>query len=156
MKLVLIVPSLGGGGAERVMATLANAWAVRRNEVTLITLTSAKDDRYPLDRTVWRMALDVARRSSNPVQALGRNVMRVRALRRAIKTARPDAVISFVANTNALAMMAATGLRVPVIVTERQFVGAEPSRRVWAILRLLLYRSAAAVVAQPRRCADDL
>jgi glycosyltransferase involved in cell wall biosynthesis len=156
MKLVLIVPSLGGGGAERVMATLANAWAVRRNEVTLITLTSAKDDRYPLDRTVWRMALDVARRSSNPVQALGRNVMRVRALRRAIKTARPDAVISFVANTNALAMMAATGLRVPVIVTERQFVGAEPSRRVWAILRRLLYRRAAAVVAQTRRCADEL
>ena len=156
MRLVLVVPSLGGGGAERVMATLANAWAVRGNEVTLITLTSARDDRYPLDRTVWRMALDVARRSSNPVQAFGHNVMRVRALRRAIKTARPDAVISFVANTNALAMMAATGLRVPVIVTERQFVGAEPSRRIWKVLRRLLYRRAAAVVAQTRRCADEL
>ena len=156
MKLVLIVPSLGGGGAERVMATLANAWAMRGVEVTLITLSSAVNDRYPLDRRVWRVALDVARRSSNPAQALGRNVVRVRALRRAIKAARPDAVISFVANTNALAMIAATGLRVPVIVTERQFIGAEPSRLVWTLLRRVLYRRAAAVVAQTRRCADEL
>ena len=156
MKLVLIVPSLGGGGAERVMATLANAWAMRGVEVTLVTLSSAVNDRYPLDRRVWRVALDVARRSSNPAQALGRNVVRVRALRRAIKAARPDAVISFVANTNALAMIAATGLRVPVIVTERQFIGAEPSRLVWTLLRRVLYRRAAAVVAQTRRCADEL
>lgn len=156
MRLVLIVPSLGGGGAERVMATLANAWAMRGNEVTLITLSSAVDDRYPLDRRVWRVALDVARRSSNPAQAFGRNVVRVRALRRAIKAARPDAVISFVANTNALAMIAAMGLRVPVIVTERQFIGAEPSRLVWTLLRRVLYRRAAAVVAQTRRCADEL
>jgi glycosyltransferase involved in cell wall biosynthesis len=156
MRLALIVPSLGGGGAERVMATLANAWVVRGNEVTLVTLTSARDDRYPLDRAVRRVALDVARRSSNPVQALGYNALRVRALRRAIKAARPDAVISFVANTNALAMIAATGLRVPVVVTERQFVGAEPSRRIWEVLRRLLYRRAAAVVAQTRRCADEL
>lgn len=156
MKLVLVVPSLGGGGAERVMATLANAWAVRGNEVTLITLSSAVNDRYPLDRRVWRVALDVARRSSNPAQALGRNVVRIRALRRAIKAARPDAVISFVSNTNALVMIAATGLRVPVIVTERQFIGAEPSRLVWTLLRRLLYRRAAAVVAQTRRCADEL
>src|SRR6185312_12784752 len=143
MKLVLVVPSLGGGGAERVMATLANAWAVRGNEVSLITLTSAENDRYLLDRTVRRVALDMARRSSNPAQALGHNAMRVRALRRAIKAARPDAVISFVANTNALAMMAALGLGVPVIVTERQFVGAEPSRLIWKLLRRLLYRRAA-------------
>jgi glycosyltransferase involved in cell wall biosynthesis len=156
MRLVLIVPSLGGGGAERVMATLANAWAVRGAEVTLITLSSAVNDRYPLDRRVWRLALDVAGRSSNPVQAFGRNVVRVRALRRAIKAARPDAVISFVANTNALAMIAAMGLRVPVIVTERQFIGAEPSRLVWTVLRRVLYRRAAAVVAQTRRCADEL
>jgi len=156
MKLVLVVPSLGGGGAERVMATLANAWAVRGNEVSLITLTSAENDRYLLDRTVRRVALDMARRSSNPAQALGHNAMRVRALRRAIKAARPDAVISFVANTNALAMMAALGLGVPVIVTERQFVGAEPSRLIWKLLRRLLYRRAAAVVAQTRRCAAEL
>jgi glycosyltransferase involved in cell wall biosynthesis len=156
MRLALIVPSLGGGGAERVMATLANAWAARGNEVSLITLSSAGNDRYALDRTVRRVALDMAGRSSNPVQALGRNLMRVRALRRAIKAAGPDAVISFVANTNALAMLAATGLRMPVIVTERQFAGAEPSRLVWTLLRGLLYRRAAMVVAQTRRCADEL
>lgn len=156
MRLALIVPSLGGGGAERVMATLANAWAARGNEVSLITLSSAGNDRYPLDRTVRRVALDMTGRSSNPVQALGRNLVRVRALRRAIEAARPDAVISFVANTNALAMLAATGLRVPVIVTERQFVGAEPSRLVWTLLRRVLYRRAAAVVAQTHRCAEEL
>lgn len=155
MKLVLVVPSLGGGGAERVMATLANAWAIRGVEVTLITLSSAVNDRYPLDRRVWRVALDVARRSSNPAQALGRNVLRVRALRRAIRTARPDAVISFVSNTNVLAIIAAAGLDVPVIISERIY-GQHRVSGAWRAIRRWLYPRAASIVAQTRRCAADL
>lgn len=156
MKLALVISSLGGGGAERVMSVLAGAWAREGNEVTLITLASAQEDKYPLDSSVRRVALNVAGRSSGPVKAIGNNFMRIRALRSAIKACRPDAAISFMANTNVLSMLAATGLQVPVIVSERVFVEALPPRGIRSVLYRLLYRRAAAVVAQTRRAARDI
>lgn len=156
MKLALVISSLGGGGAERVMTVLAKAWADAGNDVTLITLASRAQDRYPLDPAVKRVALDVAGRSSNPASAITNNLIRVRALRAAIRNGRPDAVVSFMANTNVLSVIAAAGLRVPVIVSERVFVQAQPPRGIRSLLYRLLYRRAAAVVAQTRRAAYDI
>lgn len=156
MKLALVISSLGGGGAERVMSMLARAWASDGNEVTLITLASPRADSYPLDPAVRRIALDVAGDSPHAVAALGNNLARLRALRRAIKGCRPDAVVSFMANTNLLSVAAALGLGVPVIVSERVSVEAQPPRGIRAVLYRLLYRRAAAVVAQTRRAARDI
>ncbi|WHZ20043.1 MAG: hypothetical protein OJF55_002192 [Rhodanobacteraceae bacterium] len=156
MKLALVISSLGGGGAERVMTVLANTWASGGNKVTLITLGSEREDKYPLDPAVRRVALGVTGNSSNVVHALGNNLLRIRALRRAIKACRPDVVISFMANTNLLAVLAASGLQVPVIVSERVSVAAQPPRGLRAVLYRMLYRRAAAVVAQTRRVAQDI
>lgn len=154
MKLSLVISSLGGGGAERVMTVLAKAWADSGNEVTLITLASQQGDRYPLDPAVRRIALDVAGSSSHALRALGNNVVRIRALRRAIKVCGPGAVISFVTRTNVLTLLAATGLRVPVIVSERTFLPGERwVNGIWHMLYGPLYRRAASVVVQTRRCA---
>ena len=156
MRLVLIIPSMGGGGAERVMATLANAWAADGMSVTLITLTPSTGDKYPLHAAVERVALDVSGASPNALAALRNNAQRLRALRRAMRAAKPDAVISFTTTVNLLALLAARGLQVPVIVSERAFVGAQPPRGVWRHLYRPLYRRAAAVVAQTQRGAADL
>lgn len=157
MKLALVISSLGGGGAERVMTVLANAWADGGNEVTLITLASQRGDRYLLDPSVRRIALDVAGSSSHALRALGNNVVRIRALRRAIEVCGPDAVISFVTRTNVLTLLAATGLRVPVIVSERTFLPGERwVNGIWRMLYAPLYRRAASVVVQTRRCATAM
>lgn len=156
MRLALTISSLGGGGAERVMTALAKAWAHDGNEVTLITLASVQEDRYLLDPSVRRVALDVAGDSPHAVAAVGNNLARLRALRRVIKTCRPDVVVSFMANTNLLSVMAALGLRIPVIVSERVSVTAQPPRGIRSMLYRLLYRRAAAVVAQTPRAARDI
>ena len=156
MKLALVISSLGGGGAERVMTLLANAWVSGGNEVTLITLASHRMDRYPLDPAVRRVALDVAGASPHALAAIRHNFVRIRALRRAIASFRPDAVISFIAESNVRVLIAAAGLRVPVIVSERTFLNGHHMRGVWRVLRRWSYPRAAAIVAQTHRCAGEL
>lgn len=156
MKLALVISSLGGGGAERVMTLLANAWVERGNQVTLITLASSRMDTFRLDPAVRRVALDVAGASPHVLAALGHNFVRIRALRRAIKACRPDAVISFIAESNVRVLLAAAGLGVPVIVSERTFLNGHHMRGIWRMLRRWLYPRADVIVAQTRRCATEL
>lgn len=156
MKLVLVIPSLDGGGAERVMTALANAWVGDGHAVTLVTLAAGLDDKYKLDTAVQRVALDVTGRSATAVDAIGHNLTRIRALRREINLAEPDAVVSFLTRTNVLVLIAAGKLRGRVIVSERSAPGARWVGGVWRALARPLYCRAAAVVAQTRRCADQL
>lgn len=156
MNMVLVIPSLGGGGAERVMATLANAWAARGDTITLITLSDSAGDVYQLDPLVRRVGLGLLQSSNNILQALANNWRRVFALRRAITQSRPDAVVSFTTNTNMLTILACWWTRIPVVVSERISVIEQPPRGIWALAYASLYRRAHAVVALTRRGAEWL
>ncbi|MGH8144778.1 MAG: glycosyltransferase family 4 protein [Rhodanobacteraceae bacterium] len=156
MRIALAISSLGGGGAERVMAALANAWAERGHEVTLVTLSSSDRDRYVLDPGVRRIALGVAGLSTNVLAGIGHNVTRLFALRRAITTLQPDVVISFIAKNNVLVLASLFGTRMPIIVSERTFPVGHGVHGVWRVMYRLLYPRAAAVVVQTQRCAGPL
>jgi len=135
------------------MATLANAWTEQGVEVTLITLARRRTDDYPLDPAITRIELDKKMESRNPLHALFNNWARICALRNAIRSCQPDAVISFIAVTNMLTVLATTGLRLPVIVAERTFIGAKTPRGIWSKLHGPLYRRAAAVATVTQRGA---
>lgn len=156
MKIALVISSLGGGGAERVMATLANAWVHDGIEVTLITLASRAEDVYPLDDAVERVDLDQTGSSSNFLQALIRNIVRVRRLRATLVACNPDVVVSFLTTTNLLTILACRGLARPLLVSERVFVSKYPPNGVWRLLYRPLYRLATEVVSQTQRGATDL
>jgi glycosyltransferase involved in cell wall biosynthesis len=156
MRIALAISSLGGGGAERVMVALANAWAERGHEVTLVTLSSSDRDRYVLDPAVRRVALGLAGLSTNALAGVAHNATRLFALRRAITTFQPDVVISFIAKNNVLVLASLLGTRVPVIVSERTFPVAYGVRGAWRVMYRLLYPRAAAVVVQTQRCAGAL
>jgi GalNAc-alpha-(1->4)-GalNAc-alpha-(1->3)-diNAcBac-PP-undecaprenol alpha-1,4-N-acetyl-D-galactosaminyltransferase len=156
MKLALVIFSLAGGGAERVVTTLANAWAAAGIEITVITLARLETDRYPVDPAVRRVALGLASESANALEAVRNNALRLHALRRAIRECAADAVISFMYTTNMLCILACLGLRIPVIVSDRSNMTDFPPRSVWHWLYRPLYRRAAAVVVQTQRGADDV
>lgn len=156
MRIALAISSLGGGGAEHVMAALANAWAERGHEVALVTLSSSDRDKYVLDPAVRRVALDVAGMSTNVLAGIAHNVTRLFALRRAIRAFQPDVVISFIAKNNVLVLASLFGTRVPIIVSERTFPVAHGVHGVWRVMYRLLYPRAAAVVVQTQRCAGLL
>lgn len=156
LKLALVIHSLAGGGAERVMSLLANAWAARGIDVSLVTIGPTTGDTYELDRGIRRIGLDLMGVSDGPVAALLNNMRRVRRLRAVMRELQPDVLVSFLSTTNALSVLAARPLKLPVIVSERIWPGADGIGRAWRCLRKYAYRRATLVVSQTHRTAQWL
>lgn len=153
MRLCLVISSLAPGGAERVLTTMANHWSARGHEVTLITLGSSEDDFYFVDSRIARVTLDLLTPSSSPLQAIVRNMRRIHALRRAIGRVAPDVVISFLDQTNILTLLATSGMRFPVAVSERIDPSVQPLEPIWRALRTIMYFTASRIVVQTERAA---
>lgn len=153
MNITLVISSLGGGGAERVMWHMANYWVERGRRVTLITLYSNGGDFYVVDSRVKRVDLGLGQASSNFFAALGNNLRRLYALRRAISDSNPDGIISFMPSTNVLVALAARHLGVPVIVSERIDPTQERAGAMWEFLRKLVYPRASCLVVQTHAVA---
>lgn len=83
--VVLVISDLGGGGAQRVVTLLANAWADAGRAVTVITLDDGRSDFFGLSPSVRRVALNLLGDSRSGVGALAANLRRVLVLRRALK-----------------------------------------------------------------------
>jgi glycosyltransferase involved in cell wall biosynthesis len=147
-RLTLVVPSLALGGAERVVARMANHWACRGDAVTVITLSSTATDTYPLDPPVTRIALDVVRESRGPLRALFNNWTRVSRVEKAIRQSRPDTVISFTDRMNVVTLLACRSLGVDTVISERVDPSQQQMGLSWSGLRRLVYSWARAMVVQ--------
>lgn len=118
MRIMLMVSSMHAGGAERVAATLTNAWSARGDDVALVPTYSGKGECfYPLDDSVELIWL--ADRAGVRGGGLYSSARRFHALRKLVREWRPDVVVSFLTNVNVAALLATRGLGVPVIVCER-------------------------------------
>lgn len=158
MKIVLVISSLSSGGAERVLSNMANHWAAKGWDVSLLTFSGVDvDDFYTLDARVQRIHLDFRRESAGPVDKVLFNVRRLKALRNALRELAPEALISFMVSTNVLSILASIGLPQRVIVSERNDPVANPNiTPLWRLGRRLTYRYADYVVAQTSRAGSWL
>ena len=145
-KILFVIASLEGGGAERVVCAMANYWAGKEREVTIVTFSSPDDGvAYPLSSEINLVFLDVLGKSGN---AFSDNFSRIRKLRAAFKAQRPDVIVSFMETTNVLAILAARGLNVPMIVSDRIDPKFYSYGRVWRLLRNITYAFADLFVVQ--------
>lgn len=147
MRLTLIIADLTRGGAQRVLSDLANSWAQRGHNVTLVTCDATQPPAYDLCRAVNLVRLGLGGVSNNPLQGLARNLHRATVLRRTIRASRPDLVISFIEMTNIIAILATVGLPTPLIISERCPPLVELGW-IWSTLRRLLYRFADVLVCE--------
>jgi len=153
MNITLVISSLGCGGAERVLSTMANYWAEEK-QVTLITIGMSGRDFFPLDSQIRRVGLNLLY-PSNTLQAVFKNnMLRVFKLRRAIKDSSPDVVICFQDRTNVLTILATIGLSVPLIVSERTITHHHMIGLSWDRLRRWIYHRAYAVVVQTNKVKE--
>jgi GalNAc-alpha-(1->4)-GalNAc-alpha-(1->3)-diNAcBac-PP-undecaprenol alpha-1,4-N-acetyl-D-galactosaminyltransferase len=155
-RLTLVVPSLGFGGAQRVVAQMAGHWAARGDAVTVITLSGADCDAFPLAAAVQRIALDLTADSHGPIEAITHNISRVRRLRQAIKTSACETLISFTDRTNVLALLACRPLGVDTVIAERSNPSKNETSRAWNWLRRRTYPSARALVVQTERVRREM
>ncbi|MEM8511300.1 glycosyltransferase involved in cell wall biosynthesis [Massilia sp. MP_M2] len=154
MKILLLMHSLSAGGAERAACTLANFWAGSAREVTIVTLAPVSADFYPLDRRVGRISLDLAGASRHALHGLWQNVRRVVALRRLLRSLRPDIALAMMSTPNVLLALASRWLpTLQTIGSERCYPPHAPLGILWHLLRRTLYGQLSAMVALTGECA---
>jgi GalNAc-alpha-(1->4)-GalNAc-alpha-(1->3)-diNAcBac-PP-undecaprenol alpha-1,4-N-acetyl-D-galactosaminyltransferase len=154
-SIVLVIGSMGCGGAERVMADMANYWVERGWQVTVATWSSRNTrDFYVLSSHISRVWLQNASRGDAKVGTFRSLVSQVFALRRLLRRVKPDVVLSFIDVSNVLTLLAALGLGVPVVISERTHpLLNDTISRPWKLMRRLCYSRAHQVIAQTRDAA---
>jgi GalNAc-alpha-(1->4)-GalNAc-alpha-(1->3)-diNAcBac-PP-undecaprenol alpha-1,4-N-acetyl-D-galactosaminyltransferase len=149
-RLLLVIGSLGGGGAERQLSDMANFWADRGADVTLATWSGPEiPDHYALHERVSRVWL--CGQDTRALRAGVRGMLRLRQLARTLK---PDALLSFIDVSNIYSIVATRGLGVRTVVAERTHPAL--NRTIgwhWRLLRRLWYAQADVVVAQTEDAA---
>jgi len=155
MKILFVTSSLEAGGAERVISIMANYWAAKGWDVTILTL--AGDDVavfYEIHRSIKILKLGLSSSSKNVLVASLNSFKRIRAIRKVIAEAAPAAVISFTDRINILSILSLIGLRIPIFVSPRTDPRQVQIGLIWKALRVLLYPIAKGVVFQTE-CARD-
>lgn len=168
-RLLLFTHAITSGGAERVLTTLANAWAAKDWDVTLVTLDDGTiPPFYPLDPKIRHATLAVSKQSAagkalaeagigrRPLRWLmtsklatlwnmSRRALRVR---QGLVALKPDLVISFIDQVNILALVALAGTGIPVIISERIDPAHHRIGWAWSALRVMTYPWADRLVVQ--------
>lgn len=151
MKLLLVQGGFGAGGAEKVMAMLAAHRAALGDEVTVAGMDMPPGGsffEYPPE-----VRLTVLAEGAPRDRLL--HLRRVSAVHNLMRGLRPDLTISFLTKVNCIALLAARGLGVPVIISERNNPRLQSSR-LWRRMQNLLGRGARAMVMQTQDALDDL
>jgi len=157
MRLLIYIHSLENGGAERVVANLANYWVSIGREVTVVTVAPAARDFYALAPMVGRVSLDLAGGRRNLLAGLWRTMRRARALRRVLRQVQPDVALAAMHTANVVLALAARGLpALRTIGSEHNFPPKSPMGIVWETMRHHAYGRLDAVVALTRECAGWL
>ncbi len=138
------------------MASLCSRLAARGHDVTLITLDDGCRERHSVDSAVKRKRLNVMSNSRSWLAKFTNTRNRVLRVRAAIAAAAPEVVLSFCDRTNILTLMAARGLSLPVIVSERSDPAQQQLGTAWEWLRNRTYRQAATIVALTEASAEHL
>jgi len=150
----LVIAHLGLGGAERIIALLANHWARKGWRITLMTLDHGNEAHfYPIDPAVKHVDFGWSRVWKSAIPKL-RMPCTLLALRAALRRTKPNVIVSFLDTTNVSVLMASFGMGIPVIVSERNDPHYEAVSTSWDRLRRWFYPAAACVVAQTQRALD--
>ena len=157
MKLLILIHSLSGGGAERIASTIANHWSCVGWNVTVLTLSGDLMDTYAVLPAVNRIRLGMTAESRGLLLGLLGNLRRALAVRRILRSTRPDVALSMLTTSNVLLAVAAIGLLgIRTIGSERVHPPQVPIGRTWGLLRRYAYCLLDAVVVLASESASWL
>lgn len=144
-RIVFVTSGLGGGGAERVLITMADHWANEGHQVSVVTLRRDAQKEYSVSSAVKIVRLSLID-ERNPFWSF-QQVHRLWKLRRGLLELRPDVVLSFIDKLNAAVVLALWGTGIPVVATEHLTPWQNPLGACWELVRRAAYAHAQAVVS---------
>lgn len=119
MKIIFCIKSMyqTKGGAERVLALVANGLAARGHDVSLLTFDAPNvTPSYPLDGAVKRLFMDIG--EAHRPTTWGEAWQRLVQTRRTLVAQQPDVVISFMYSSYVLTALALLGTGIKLIGSE--------------------------------------
>jgi glycosyltransferase involved in cell wall biosynthesis len=122
--ILVVVPSLAGGGAERAVSWLTREWSKDHRVVTVVFTSDGAV--YPFGGTLTDLRAQASSSTSGQIMTLFRRVVR---LRRLIRTLRPDRIFGFTESANIPLLLAALSAGVPHRVTVS--IRNNPNRMPW-------------------------
>lgn len=142
MKISFFIGSMGKGGAERVISILANDYSRRGWDVDVVLLLK-NEVHYTLEQGI--RIVDLTQSNGSYV----RNALPwLAAIRQYIKQRKPERVVSFVGRINALVLTATVGMKLPVVVSERNDPKHDNRGAMMLHYCNLIYRRAKCIVFQ--------
>ncbi len=136
MKIMFILPSLGSGGAERVVSVLSNSFCELNHQIVIVMVAN-NHVYYDLHSNVKTVCLvDQWEKYSSTGMRI---IKRIQQIRKTINNEKPDIVISFMAETNIDVSLAMLGCHIPLIVSERNDPSIDPSGKFKRVLRNFAY-----------------
>ena len=150
--IALYISSMRKGGAERVIANLAQYFDEKGYRVVLVT-THKVEIEYEVPENVKRILSEPDR---NELQGgrIRNFRMRFRKLRRIWKEEKPDVIVSFIGKNNIMALLTSLGMAIPVAVSVRGEPGEEYYNGMLRFLSRNLFRLADGVILQTKRCME--
>lgn len=150
-RVVFVINSLTGGGAERAMANLlAFARDDLSNHDVHLVLLDQEPERHEIDASVTRTTLDARHRLLPSLMQL----------HGALKRLRPDVTVSFLTRSNCANVVASALLRRPCVISERVHTSSHFGRRLASLgsrlMVRLLYPWADHVIAVSGNVKQDL
>lgn len=150
-RVTFVLPALGAGGSEHVVSMLANRLTSSGVPSSIITFEPpGTQPYYPLAPGVLHRQLGLPPGSNGGLRGYGDSISRIARLRAAFRRDRPALVVAFLTRTNILSVLAATGLDMPVIVSERNNPQVQDPGAVWNLLRRVTYPRAHGLITMTR------
>lgn len=143
-RICFLLPSLTAGGAERVMATLANYFVQEKNVELHLILYLKNEQFYDIDNDI-KIHTPSFDYKKYP-QAVS-TILVLKYIRKKLRQIQPHALLSFGGKYNSLVLLAASGLPVQCFISDR----SRPSisyGKLQNILNPHLYAKATGIIAQ--------
>lgn len=154
MKLQFFIHGLTGGGAERVLTTVANNLAAKDNEIQIILTSSINNPVFELDSRIKISYLRESRKFRAPLfEKLFNRLSFVRRVRNYARNFKPDVVVSFLTPLNNDILLAMLGLHYPILVCEHSTV-TRYYGFITNLQRKLLYPLATGITVLTKRDFD--
>jgi GalNAc-alpha-(1->4)-GalNAc-alpha-(1->3)-diNAcBac-PP-undecaprenol alpha-1,4-N-acetyl-D-galactosaminyltransferase len=148
MRVCFVIYSLRKGGAENVLANIANYMAYHDSSLEIYIFTISKNNiDYVLNEKLKIIELDLGIHSSGFFSSIFNNLRRIILLYKSFKQYEVDTVVSFMTTTNILSIIASKLANLPVVVSER--INPEFSYGlIWDKLKRIAYNFADYLVLQ--------
>lgn len=136
MNIVFTTGTMSAGGAERVISSIANSLANDNIHVTIVMWFDS-----PIFYTLNNKIETITLKSNSKIS-------KIREFRGIVQQINPDIVMSFLAPVNMVTMIALIGLKIKIIVSERNDPRHVPFNSVQRTVRNFLYYFATGITTQ--------